>query len=149
MIVCSKCNTYAYCYKYMCMCIGWCTLEHNVHVHLREFSTVKPLILGWLDIVKSGGHLLHIVFTCKHHSYVFCVHVFHIVWSKPLGEGYIAVVLMKLNDAANISSELLSEDDYSLTLLHDGMLWCVWKGQSFILLSYMFRSKSCWRRIFR
>ena len=32
------------------------------------------------------------------------------------------MVLMKLNDAANISSKLLSEDDYSLTLLYDGML---------------------------
>ncbi|KAL5496964.1 hypothetical protein EMCRGX_G013345 [Ephydatia muelleri] len=33
---------------------------------------------------------------------------------KPLGEGYIAVVLMKLDDAANISSVLLSEEAYNV-----------------------------------
>lgn len=33
---------------------------------------------------------------------------------QPLGEGFIAVVLMKLDDAANICSVLLTEEAYNV-----------------------------------
>lgn len=46
---------------------------------------------------------------------MFHLHVYLFFYGpKPLGEGYIAVVLMKLDDAANISSVLLSEEAYNV-----------------------------------
>ena len=79
-------------------------------------SCIKAFLLETNEnLITDPNLLLSKVSILLQINYTVCYPYFP--YFKPLGEGYIAIVMSKLDDADKVCSELLSEEQYKDALM--------------------------------